>query len=122
MTDQQPPPLGYFALEVPHLGMSPPLTVDLDGARITTVAALNGDTLVQIALPLTIGGIGLARSWMRERTERLKNVTLIWNGREFRGLSSRELTALLDRMESVSESPPKPAILESKSKRRGQRP
>ncbi len=86
------------------------------------MAALNGDTLVQIALPLTIGGIGLARSWMRERTERLKNVTLIWNGREFRGLSSRELTALLDRMESVSESPPKPAILESKSKRRGQRP
>jgi hypothetical protein len=72
------------------------------------VDGLDGESVVQIILLLNITTYRLLRTWILSRNDRVKNVKLVWNGKEFTGLSQKEISALLDRM--APEGSTRPAL------------
>jgi hypothetical protein len=75
-------------------------------ATIRRVSGIHGELVLQIAMILSWFSYRLLRTWLLSQTDRVKNVKVIWNGNEFKGLSGREVEELLDRMEKNLPLPP----------------
>jgi hypothetical protein len=76
------------------------------GSTARHVSALDGEAIAQIGFALTVVSLGVLRTWIRARVDRLKAVRIVWNGHEFRGLTAREVAQLLDRMEKALPASP----------------
>ena len=74
-------------------------TSNFNESITSEVHAIDGSTVVEIIIPSVSLAARLLRTWIVAHNERLQKAAVIWNGREFRGLSGREIQSLIDRME-----------------------
>lgn len=62
---------------------------------VATVSGLNGDQVLQLAIIVTTGSVGVLRTWLLARAERLKHTRVVWDNREFDGYTPREIELLM---------------------------
>lgn len=98
--DSSSPSTGQVVIEVPSEDWSE--LENLQG-KTSEVHGIDGATVVELIIPSAGLAARLLRTWILARKDRLSNVSVIWNGREFRGLSGREIERLVERMEKESD-------------------
>jgi hypothetical protein len=61
--------------------------------------ALDGATIVQVLIPISLATLAVVRAWLLARLEKHKTSSVTWKGRKFVGYSADEVAEIIAALE-----------------------